>query len=224
MPESRNRRRRGRRVGPGSRNSGDLAIARPRARKTNYWYLAASVVIAVLVIAGFAVGSINFGGTESLSQTGDRTEYEDGLGVFQPTVGNAHVPLGQPVVYTSFPPTSGDHWPPGEEAPCGFYEQGLPDERVVHNLEHGTIVISYNLTDNDAIEELKETFDDIGLAQLWGVARYYDKLPSGQVAVAAWQVLDTMDGIDGDRIERFFEAYAGNLGPEKIPCRGGSMQ
>jgi hypothetical protein len=100
----------------------------------------------------------------------------------------------------------------------------LPDERVVHNLEHGTIVISYNLTDNDAIEELKETFDDIGLAQLWGVARYYDKLPSGQVAVAAWQVLDTMDGIDGDRIERFFEAYAGNLGPEKIPCRGGSMQ
>jgi hypothetical protein len=56
------------------------------------------------------------------------------------------------------------------------------------------------------------------------VARYYDKLPSGQVAVAAWQVLDTMDGVDSDRIERFFEAYAGNLGPEKIPCRGGSMQ
>ena len=215
MPESKNRRRRGRRVGPGSRNSGDLAITRPRARKTNYWYLTASVVIAVLVIAGFAVGSINFGGPAA--QIGDRTEYEEGLGVFQPEVSKEHVPFGQPVVYTSFPPTSGDHWPPGDEAPCGFYEQGLPDERVVHNLEHGTIVISYNLTDNDAIEELKETFDDIGLAQLWGVARYYDKLPTGQVAVAAWQVLDTMDGVDADRIERFFEAYAGNLGPEKDP-------
>ena len=126
MPESRNRRRRGRRVGPGSRNSGDLAITRPRARKTNYWYLAASVVIAVLVIAGFAVGSINFGGTESLSQTGERTEYEDGLGVFQPEVSKEHVPFGQPVVYTSFHPLPAIIGLPGMRPLAGFMNRVCP--------------------------------------------------------------------------------------------------
>ena len=219
MPESRSRRTRGRRVGPGSRNSGDLAISRPR--KTNYWYLAASLIIAILVIGSFALTSVNLGSSES--QDGEQTEYKEGTGVAQAIAGQAHVPFGQPVTYGSFPPTSGDHWPPGEEAACGFYEDGVPDERIVHNLEHGVIVINYNLTDPDEIEELKDTMDDIGLAQLWGVARYYDKLPAGQVAVAAWGVLDTMEGVDSDRIEEFFKAYAGNLGPEKIPCRAGVM-
>ena len=60
---------------------------------------------------------------------------------------------------------------------------------------------------------------DIDIANIWGIARSYDKIPEGQVALAAWGVLDRMDGVDEGRITQFFEAYAGSLGPESITCR-----
>ena len=218
MPESRRRRRRGSQGGSGSRASRDLSIARPRRRRTNYWYLGASVAIAVLVIAGFALGSVNFGGGGGSSQTGSEERYVEGLGVAQTVTADQHVPVGDEVEYSSSPPTSGNHWPPGAQSSCGFYEEGLADERAVHNLEHGNIVLSYNLKDPESIRQLRDAFDDIGLARVWGLARFYDEMPEGQVAVAAWGVIDTMEGVDPERIKVFFEAYAGNLGPEQVPC------
>ena len=58
----------------------------------------------------------------------------------------------------------------------------------------------------------------IGLSEIWGVTRFYDKIPVGTVAVAAWEVLDTTEGVDGVRIKTFFETYSGSLGPEPIIC------
>ncbi len=49
-------------------------------------------------------------------------------------------------------------------------------------------------------------------------ARSYDKIPSGTVALAAWGALDTMQEVDKDRIETFFDTYSGALGPERITC------
>jgi hypothetical protein len=62
--------------------------------------------------------------------------------------------------------------------------------------------------------------DGIGLANVWGVTRAYPKIDVGQVAVAAWGILDMMQGVDQDRITTFFEAYAGSrdISPEWIPC------
>lgn len=191
--------------------------ARPRKRKTNKLYLLASVVIAVLVIGGFAVSGITIGGSGG-AKTGSQSQYKAGVGEEQPILPSLHVPSGQAVNYRSHPPTSGDHWPPGFQASCGFYTDGLPDESAVHNLEHGNIVVNYNLTAGAEVAQLRKVVDSIGLAAVWGVTRFYNRIPEGQVAVAAWGVLDTMEGVDPDRIKRFFEAYAGNLGPESIPC------
>ena len=52
----------------------------------------------------------------------------------------------------------------------------------------------------------------------WGVARFYDKIPEGQVAVSAWGRLGTYQGVAVGEIQLFFEAYAGLLGPERITC------
>ena len=102
--------------------------------------------------------------------------------------------------------------------PPGFYDQPQAFTRLVHALEHGNIVVSYNLTDPEAIAQLRDAIDDIGLARSWGLARSYDKMPEGQVAAAAWGVIDTMDGVDPERIKVFFEAYSGTLGPERVAC------
>lgn len=222
MPESRRRTRRGRQVGRGSRDNDSLSMTRPRRRKTNYWYLAASATIAILVIAGFALGSVRLGGGGGAASTGSSQQAVEGIGVRQLVMpdtyqGSPHVIEGDSVSYSTVPPTSGKHW--DRWAECGFYQDGLPDERITHNLEHGNIVVSYNLTAADDVSRLRNVLDDTDFYPAWGLARYYDKISEGQVALAAWGVLDIMDGIDAERIGAFFDAYSGNLGPEKIDCR-----
>jgi hypothetical protein len=98
----------------------------------------------------------------------------------------------------------------------------VPDERVVHNLEHGNIVISYNLTEPSDVEALQGVFNDLeGWKDHYTVARFYSSISPGQVALSAWGVLDIMEGVEQERIERFYEHYVGTLGPEgAISCRG----
>ena len=130
-----------------------------------------------------------------------------------------HVPEGQTVIYSTTPPTSGDHW--ARWAECGFYEDGLPDELITHNLEHGNIVVSYNFASQQEINKLRETMDSIKLADEWGVTRFYNEIPEGQIAVAAWGRLYTAQNIDRDQIAMFFADYAGKRGPERIACLDG---
>ena len=130
-----------------------------------------------------------------------------------------HVSEPTPIDYTDlghFPPTSGHHWPRWAE--CGFYEQELPDELVVHNMEHGNIVVSYNLGKKEDINSLKKIFSDISLSKLLGVARFYSGIPEGQISLSTWGITDSFTKVDYSRIRKFFEAYYGALGPEKIPC------
>src|SRR6185436_3509445 len=66
--------------------------------------------------------------------------------------------------YNSDPPTSGEHYPVPAEA--GFYtaeDEVPPDEQLVHNLEHGYVIIWYNCDDltDDECEQLQ---DDIRFA------------------------------------------------------------
>ncbi len=194
MPISKHRRRRGR-VAPGSsRGAASLSIAQPRQKKTNWLYLGASGIIAILVIGGFAVGSAGFGHGRGINQSGTSDEYVEGIGVQHDVMATRnHVTEGQTVEHNSFPATSGNHWP--QWSRCGFFEDGLPDERIVHNLEHSNIIVSYNLTTPEEVDELREVMSSVGLAGVVGVTRFYDKIEPGTVALSAWGVSDTMTGI-----------------------------
>ena len=214
MPVS--RRRRGR-VARAAR-TGNLATTN-RRKKTNKFVLVASLVIAVLVISSFAFASFSGGGGSARSGSSDF--YVEGVGTQVPILDPNHISQGSSATYNSSPPTSGEHWGlPGDRGPvpCGFYDEGLPDERVVHNLEHGNIVISYNLPLESDVSALRDALGNIELNNAWGVARDYDAIPTGQVGLSAWGVLDTMVGVDEERIARFFKAYSGTLGPERVPC------
>ncbi len=220
MPESRHRR---------NRRPRNLEIPRTTQRRgSNKFILVVSVVIAVLVIGSFAITAIlpSIGGPGEVT-LGTAEAHVDGVGVKQEIMRTKnHVDLtgdeaDDDVVYNTFPPTSGDHWSAAQS--CGFYEGAIPDERVVHNLEHSNIVISYNLPNQADVEALKEVYND--LDESWRnhftVVRPYDEIAPGQIGLSAWGVLDVMDGIDRDRIQRFYEHYVGRLGPEgPVSCRG----
>ena len=75
---------------------------------------------------------------------GDRTAPAD--------AGGTHIAEGtQGTDYTSVPATSGQHWNTADSpGPWGVYTTAQPQERMVHNLEHGGIVIWYQPAQLDA--------------------------------------------------------------------------
>lgn len=127
-----------------------------------------------------------------------------------------HVAIGEEVGYSTTPPTSGDHWERWTD--CGFYPEGLPDELITHNLEHGNIVVSYNLPLQAQIDRLQTVINNIPISAVIGVTRYYGEIPEGQIALSAWGRMYKIGDVDQKSIGAFFSQYAGALGPERIPC------
>jgi hypothetical protein len=186
----------------------------------------------VLVIGSFAAVPIfqSIGGPGEITY-GTADAYVEGVGEKQEVMRTKnHVDLNSDddddVTYNSAPPASGDHWSIPQR--CGFFTDPVPDEQIVHNLEHSNIVISYNLPNQADVDALKDVYNELeeGWRVHFTVARPYDEIADGQVALSAWGVIDVMDGVDAERIEEFFQHYVGRLGPEgAISCRGaqGSM-
>ena len=178
--------------------------------------IALAVVITLLVVSCHNYNEINVNSTRSVSQSENvLPSTKIGL-VIQVELDSGHVPEGQNIEYSSTPPTSGRHW--SSWAECGFYTQSLPDERLVHNLEHGNVVISYNLTNRSEVTKLRDSLETIVLFEDWGVARPYYKMEAGRVVLAAWGRIHSMVGVVPEEIESFFTAFAGGFGPERIPC------
>jgi hypothetical protein len=69
--------------------------------------------------------------------------------------------LGSPdanVTYNSFPPSSGPHYQ--SPAPWGIYEDPVPQTILVHNLEHGGIVIQYGKVGEETVREIQSFYQD----------------------------------------------------------------
>jgi len=134
------------------------------------------------------------------------------LGEQIPGQGQAHVQLGQAhPPYNSNPPTSGWHTP--QEARWGAHRTEIPDEVVLHNLEHGGIWISYKDSGDDALVEKLETLASRYRSKVILTPRPRNDSP---IAVAAWERLLKLDTYDEGRIVAFINAYR-NKGPERVP-------
>ena len=128
--------------------------------------------------------------------------------------------------YNSFPPTSGPHHP--TPAPFDVYDEPVEQYRLVHNLEHGGIVIQYGRrVPRSEIDEMIAWYRDdpngIVIAPLPALG--------DRIALAAWnaepeQAGDTTErgtgylarcpGFDEDAFSAFVATYAFK-GPERIP-------
>lgn len=119
-------------------------------------------------------------------------------------IGSAHPP------YNSNPPTSG--WHTVEPAPWGVYSEQLPDEQLIHNLEHGGIWLSYQDPTNQSIIN-----DLLDIASRYPSHIIVEPRPENDspVAVAAWGKLLTMDTVNKDIIYAFIRRYRKN-GPENV--------
>ncbi len=126
--------------------------------------------------------------------------------------GQEHIAQGstEHAAYNSNPPTSGPHWP--EPANWGVYSTEMPDEQLVHNLEHGGIWISYrpDKVDQNTINKLND------FAKRYAIVIVTPRLKNDTaISLAAWTHLQNLDQYDERAILEFIDAYY-NKGPEKV--------
>lgn len=131
---------------------------RRRQRKEamrKFWYAG----IALLVIGAIVAAVMVFGGgpdIEKLNQLAAGAGCDD---LQNPAdEGAGHVASPQRITYRTNPPTSGRHY--GSTSFTGILPNPLPaqlqDENLVHNMEHGHIIIWYKPSlDTSLLEELK---------------------------------------------------------------------
>ncbi|MBI4050336.1 MAG: DUF3105 domain-containing protein [Candidatus Doudnabacteria bacterium] len=126
--------------------------------------------------------------------------------------GRAHIQPGEEhEQYNSNPPTSGSHY--AQAADWGVYDQELPDEQLIHNLEHGGIWISYKDPSQTAlVNALKEIVQDYPTKVILTPRPAND----AAIAMAAWGRLLQLDAVDEKEIKAFIKAYM-NRGPEFVP-------
>lgn len=121
------------------------------------------------------------------------------------------------VQYTTNPPTSGDH--DASPATWGIYDSRPPvDERLVHNLEHGGVIFSYDpaKVDQETIEKLKLLVGDLRSPNR--MCLILTPRPQGiqdgkAIALTSWGALATLDTFDEGAIRAFWRDHVAR-GPE----------
>lgn len=157
------------------------------------------VIISIIVVA--AIGGLIFWSVwEEKNRPGQDVAIQ----------GREHIAVGaQHPPYNSNPPASGPHYE--EPADWGFYGRELPDEQLVHNLEHGGIWIAYKDIDDGTRVKLE------ALARKYSGSVIITLRPTNdaKIALASWGRLEKMDNFDEERISRFIKANK-NKSPEKL--------
>ena len=195
---------------PGGRRAGG---------RRRLWIAAAIVALAVGIFAGGrALGVFAPSPTTTLALNAPKYDVgAETIGTHEADEGTLHVGVGEKTTYKTDPPTSGTHWNQASVAPApwGIKEATLPNEVIVHNLEHGGIVIFYkDLTPSDlaALRELARTMMQSGFPKI--VVEPYP-LTDSKIALSAWRWSLKLQGYDDVPIVKFVKThYEGPDAPE----------
>ena len=160
-----------------------------------------AVLVVPLVLAALAAGLAGCGADDDTAGATPTTTIP---GVQTYVVGKyTHVKVGAHVDYDRHPPVGGTHWAAPGWAQCGFYDQPVPDEAAVHDLEHGAVWVAYRsdlpATDIEILHQLVRTDGHL-------LVTPYADLRAPIVATAWGAQLDLPAAGDG-RLVQFIAAY-----------------
>ena len=101
------------------------------------------------------------------------------------------------------PPVSGRHDPVPAE--CGIHSERVPDENLVHTLEHGAVAVLYNpkevpLPEIGRIEDIVTGYEDTVMSAP------YPGLPDA-IVLASWSRKMALDEFDSDAITEYIDTF-----------------
>ena len=135
----------------------------------------------------------------------------------------------------SNPPAGGPHWgaqpctddPDTAQAYCGptpwgIYRKPWPAASLVHNMEHGGLVLWYNTTNQQVINELEDIVGkELEGRKLMVLTPYPDMEPE-TIAITAWGRIDKFPVSDytKDRVQTFIDKLKCRFNPESMKGAG----
>src|SRR3989338_3210233 len=149
----------------------------------------------------------------------DKSGTDDSEKLSKPMMGEKMADMGAQHVardeahpaYNSNPPTSGWHWA-GVAGP-GIKNEPVPDELVLHSMEHGAAVVWYrDDLEQSEIDKIKEAFNNSSGKKILLPRKDLD-VP---VALTSWGYLLKLESIDEAIIKEFIETN-NDRAPEKAP-------
>jgi len=184
-------------------------------RVTPGW-VAPAIIAGVLVVAILGLRQIGAFEPPPPAITPPPVALTEKIGTRVPPQPGTHVGVNQRVEYASLPPTSGSHWDL-PHAGWGVKDTAQDDERVVHNLEHGGIVINYKGLPPDDLANLKTLVRRLTAGEYRKVMlRPYDRMDNG-IVLTAWAWSHKLASYDEDTIVKFVQGHYGTLGESPEP-------
>jgi hypothetical protein len=177
--------------------------AKRRRQRALTW--TAVVVAAVVVLIGVIVWQGRGEEKVSPGELAAARQEAGSSGVKQfPEAGRKHIePNQQPSNWNSVPPTSGDHL--ASPISGGVYDSEQDERAIVHNLEHGYVVIQYKGIPEDQVNQLREFVRDRSGSKL--VLAPWSGLERDGVALTAWRNLETLERVNLTVIRAFVDDY-----------------
>jgi hypothetical protein len=170
--------------------------------------VAITLIVLVVVIAGYRLATKKTPEEIAFDQEVEEVSLEGRVEEFE-IEGASHIDPGQTVTYNTNPPTSGSHW--ATPADWRFNDKELPDEQLVHNLEHGGIWITYKGLDEESINRLKSIANNNSNSVV--VTKRAENDDS--VVVASWGRMMKLTEVDEALIQKYIDIYI-NQSPEKL--------
>ncbi|MBI2443024.1 MAG: DUF3105 domain-containing protein [Candidatus Levybacteria bacterium] len=165
---------------------------------------------------GIATLTILIGGVLLLSGNDAKEQQKESkpfIGQKIADMGSLHVKRNESHAdYNSNPPTSGPHWGDGV-AGAGIHDDVVPDELLVHSLEHGAAILWYKA---DLPKEQVKTLETIFAGASGKKIMVPRKNLDVPVALTSWNYLLKLKTIDAKKIKEFIETN-NDRAPEKAP-------
>ncbi len=203
----------------------------PPPRRSRLPIVLAMVAAAVVLIVAMVVPLVVFVGDDGdpatkddsdRSDTGGTTDNADDVDTSNLDLVRSYEDLETTheegdITYPQSPPVGGHH--ASEWLECGVYDTPVPEENMVHDLEHGTVWLTYreDKVDEGGVDALEDQLPDNGI-----LSPYPDQ--EAPVVITTWGRQLELVGADDPRIALFVEEYgAGETAPEPFAsCAGGT--
>lgn len=123
-------------------------------------------------------------------------------------LGSSHDP------YTSNPPVSGPHHP--QWSKCGIFEDEIAMETLIHNMEHGHVVVLYKPGLEASQKEALKNFVK-GKLDRENILMAPNKDIPSPIAFASWGWFELFETFNEEAFNTFYKSHKYRA-PEKIPC------
>jgi hypothetical protein len=179
-----------------------------RRQRTLLWTGVAVVTLVALVAVIVFMGreepqAENQPVAAAALEAGRQAAGSEGVRTF-PVAGQDHIrPDEQPDNWNSNPPTSGDHL--ATPLPPGVYDNDQDMRALVHNQEHGYVVILYKGIPADQVDQLRQFVEARDGSKL--VLAPWSGLEANGVTLTAWQNLETLQRVNMDVVQAFVNDY-----------------